>query len=991
MTVGGMPEKATELKDEALVDWKKSTLVKEKDKGVRQSDTPKEGPEKRGVEAETLEARAQKSMRHEESFTVEEIDKLIDEARSLASAAQLDQQEWRPAGPKALHEFKGEGKEGSDTDVQDSQKFHQEVCGLVQSFLARGRGSLQVGDLWQLVVDALKILEDRFLFDYACRPRSKAGTKELFPIPVPTLHPDASRVDGFLQALVMSLNSLHSPGEASVGPTTVVAERVTKRLRTVVEGSSILAEQLPPISFQRFFSQKGLDYSGDEVRLAQPIWWPSIEASLPPEVGTLDIRDFCTGGVLHFVNNIDETLIPVADQFLGKPPSVMIQQDGWEDVAKGLVSRGLCEVVSEDALYSVNGIPLLNGLFSVGKDEEKHGIPVSRLIMNLKPWNSLSRTLTGDVGTLPSVTQMTGIHIHDEDILVTSSEDLRCFFYLFSVPQAWTKFMGFGKQVPGSMVPPGGEHLRWYLAAKVLPMGYLNSVGIAQHIHRGVVQRALGSLKGLGRSVQEIRRDRSFTSFPNLFRVYLDNFDQLQMIDKQAASLLEGTPSELVQHLREQYSLEMLPRHPKKSVQQARAAEVQGAWLDGEAGTLCAKPGKMAKYIMLTLELLGRGRASQRELQVVGGGLVYIAMFKRPLLSSLNQIWRMIVDTGSGSAYRRHWLRREVMVELVRFIGLCPLAFMDFRNPFDPMVTASDASTTGGGICQSTGLTPYGLAASQTTTRGDIPEEQEFTQVLSIGLFDGIAALRVALDVLKAPLAGHISIERDQHAQRVVEANFPDCELVNDVETVDAEMVKQWALKYPSVGLVLVGAGPPCQGVSGLNSDRKGALKDHRSKLFTHVPRITLLVRQHFPWAQVHGLSENVASMDYQDCDAMNLEYGILPWFIDADQISLAHRPRLYWVTWELQEEEGVEILLGTDGQLPLQGQVKLKAEVSEQHFLEKGWRRTQDKALPTFTTSRPSPHPLRRPAGLKQCSPAVGKKTNIDFRPINTWSAIPW
>ena len=62
MTVGGMPEKATELKDEALVDWKKSTLVKEKDKGVRQSDTPKEGPEKRGVEAETLEARAQKSM-----------------------------------------------------------------------------------------------------------------------------------------------------------------------------------------------------------------------------------------------------------------------------------------------------------------------------------------------------------------------------------------------------------------------------------------------------------------------------------------------------------------------------------------------------------------------------------------------------------------------------------------------------------------------------------------------------------------------------------------------------------------------------------------------------------------------------------------------------------------------------------------------------------------------------------------------------------------
>ena len=73
--------------------------------------------------------------------------------------------------------------------------------------------------------------------------------------------------------------------------------------------------------------------------------------------------------------------------------------------------------------------------------------------------------------------------------------------------------------------------------------------------------------------------------------------------------------------------------------------------------------------------------------------------------------------------------------------------------------------------------------------RGDIPEEQELTQLLSIGLFDGIAALRVALDVLKAPVAGHISIEKDLAAQRVVEANFPDSVLVDDVEKVTEEMV----------------------------------------------------------------------------------------------------------------------------------------------------------------------------------------------------------
>ena len=153
-----------------------------------------------------------------------------------------------------------------------------------------------------------------------------------------------------------------------------------------------------------------------------------------------------------------------------------------------LVSRGLCEVVHESSLHHVGQSVLLNGLFAVGKDEIKNGIAVTRLIMNLKPWNTISRSLSGDVGTLPMVTNMGAMHIHDNEVLMTSSEDLRCVFYLFRVPEAWVRFMGFGKRVPLSMVPTGANDLNWYLAAKVLPMGYLNSVGVAQHIHRCVIK-----------------------------------------------------------------------------------------------------------------------------------------------------------------------------------------------------------------------------------------------------------------------------------------------------------------------------------------------------------------------------------------------------------------------------------------------------------------------------------------------------------------------
>lgn len=116
--------------------------------------------------------------------------------------------------------------------------------------------------------------------------------------------------------------------------------------------------------------------------------------------------------------------------------------------------------------------------------------------------------------------------------------------------------------------------------------------------------------------------------------------------------------------------------------------------------------------------------------------------------------------------------------------------------------------------------------------RGDIPEEIHTTQILTVGLFDGLGALPLAVDALGIPVAGHLSVEKESTAKRVVESYFPDAVFHDDVQTVDAALVRSLSLRYPSVGLVLIGAGPPCQGVSGLNASKKGALLDARSSLF---------------------------------------------------------------------------------------------------------------------------------------------------------------
>ena len=211
-----------------------------------------------------------------------------------------------------------------------------------------------------------------------------------------------------------------------------------------------------------------------------------------------------------------------------------------------------------------------------------------------------------------------------------------------------------------------------------------------------------------------------------LYRVYLDNFDCLEKVDPNLAKQIQGKSSVASLAVRQAYEDRGLPRHPKKSVSSAEVAEVQGALIFGDKGIAIPKPDKILVYTSLALELLRKGRAPQREMQVVCGGFVYFSMFRRPLLSGLNAVWRFIQDAQGWPPVVELPLSIQVRVELLRFCALVPLARMDFRLRVSEELTASDASRYGGGITVSRGLTPYGSKASQCWVRGDIAEEHDF-------------------------------------------------------------------------------------------------------------------------------------------------------------------------------------------------------------------------------------------------------------------------
>lgn len=292
-----------------------------------------------------------------------------------------------------------------------------------------------------------------------------------------------------------------------------------------------------------------------------------------------------------------------------------------------------------------------------------------------------------------------------------SSEDIRCFFYLFSIPDAWKRFMAFGKLLPMDLVPPKWEGMDCVLVSRVLPMGFLNSVSIAQHVHRRVARMALQSPLGQLGADHEIRRDRPLSTGKVLYRVYLDNFDLLEKVDQELAETIKGTPSVFTTLLRQQYSQLGLPRHPKKAVERQSKAEIQGALVDGEKGRVSPKPAKVVKYAGLAMQLVQAGTASQKQLQIVCGGLVYCCMFRRAMLGMLNGVWHFICSFDGEPPVVKKPLPPQVQFELIRFVCALPLAQMNLRLSFEEEVTASDASEHGGGFCVSDGLTPMGCYA----------------------------------------------------------------------------------------------------------------------------------------------------------------------------------------------------------------------------------------------------------------------------------------
>ena len=786
-----------------------------------------------------------------------------------------------------------------------------------------------------------------------------------------------------------NLARLHSPSDAQM-------EAISRLYLNVDEFIGDGSKAFTVRDWKTIIQSRTLSYDGEVVARAQILTLDQVLASLPPVgvAGSIDILELVPPKLQMLLQDPENVLLPRGDWPKRFSKAKMhIKPSDWPQLARELLDRNICKPLPKTELIYHNGEPLLNGIFGVGKnkfikDRNGNEVEVQRLIINLVPSNEIQVDIVADVATLPHFAQWSGVELLDDETLIWASEDISCAFYIFQLPESWLPYFTLDWPVRACDVGMAGED-EFHLAFCSLPMGWKSAVGICQCALRSFVNRPeLGS--GLPPQA-ELRKDRSLPiSFCDSdFRVrqwyqcYIDNWDGASIEQRDgpsAAAACKASPSAdspagvLIatwqKMVHRGYLQSNVPRAPDKSTL-GPEGQTLGVAIDGKRGAVCLGFDKLSDMICLTMFILSQGVQSSKSLAMLVGRLIFMFQLRRPCMVMLQHVFQVI--------------NRQVAVpqrlsaccdELLTCLCLLPVCFLDWRLPLDSLVTCSDASETGAGVCMSKSLSRLGeerLGCAIRTTGA--------MRTLPVGLvelFGGIGGGRRALEILGITPEFHVHFETNEEANRVVQTQYPDARCLGSIDNATFQMFDTLARSFVQTKYIIVTAGPPCQDVSGLNAGRAG-FSGSRSSLAMYVPRIHAHLRDAFPNVVLITLMEMVASLTEKDQRSYDTLNGGKPYRICSSDITYVNRPRLYWTNFELMNSGDYDVQsTGRFHKVKLRS--RRKPPIS--HWMPKGWSLTSaTPRFPTFVRAIRREKPPYRPAGIETCDEAT----------LNRWKAAKY
>ena len=455
--------------------------------------------------------------------------------------------------------------------------------------------------------------------------------------------------------VVVALNWMHSGGNIGEGvgpPAGRASSQQEGALRRLWELVRVFVDEKPKKGGVPRTPQGGweselealrVSYTGEVVQKARPLTLEQVLPGLPSPNH---------GGLVNILEVVDERLkrrlerpeLMLREVFEEIPtPQVMCSDAEWEKVVLAMYERHLVTPVNRKPV--VGGKPVLNGAFGVVKPDKltESGLPVLRMIMDLRASNTILEQLEGDVSTLTGAASFQKIVMGEGDELLLSGDDLTAAFYLFRLPEAFAEYLVLRKPVRKSLFWPGqtGTTL---VGICVLPMGWSSAVAVMQNAHRQLALRSEMRMGAglLGRA--EIRKDAVFPSLEDVpaWTIYLDDTTIIEKVSKTIAQELQGKPAEEQEKLRRVYEWWGIPTNASKALERVRTAERLGAILDGENGLLRVSTKRALDLMGLGAWLRGQGIFPTTALQIYAGKAVHILQFRRCLFSVLQEVFLAI-------------------------------------------------------------------------------------------------------------------------------------------------------------------------------------------------------------------------------------------------------------------------------------------------------------------------------------------------------------
>eukprot|EP00438_Fugacium_kawagutii_P033385 Skav211631 [mRNA] locus=scaffold2262:105332:110360:+ [translate_table: standard] len=334
-----------------------------------------------------------------------------------------------------------------------------------------------------------------------------------------------------------------------------------------------------------------------------------------------------------------------------------------------------------------------------GKEKGKPKTPAQeRFISIFVPLNSVSKKIEGDEATLPYVGQVNLLQIPDESEIVIDSEDMASAFNLFKMPIGWRGLFVYEKTAPACCFGKEGN-APTYVALRTVPMGWLSAVGLVQ----AAIRHLAFNIAGLP-GAAEVQKWKKMPR-ENKLLLYLDSVDQLKLVSKALAKVIEGEESDEHRRFKKACESKGLPTNASKTLSGSLVGSLQGGELRSKDGTFSLHPDKQRMNLGMCLRLLGKEKWNFQLVAGTVGRLVFASAFRRCLLAFMDEFF---VDHQQLRGEQTP--SKGSVEELLTMACLMPLTFTNVRAPIFQKLSATDASPTGGGSCQATELKrPHGI------------------------------------------------------------------------------------------------------------------------------------------------------------------------------------------------------------------------------------------------------------------------------------------